>query len=102
MTEAGAVLVSLYVPPTLEESVVDCLLTFESEYGFSCSTVFFHDHKNEGMSVAEQVSGRQKKTRFQMMVNTQELPKLVHKLRETYSGSGINYWVTPVIDNGKI
>lgn len=95
-------LVTLNVPPSLEEAVVDCLLTLESEHGFSSLPVSSHDHRNEGLSLAEQVSGRQRKIRFQMYVPEQGLAVLLAQLRAEFSGSGIKYWVLPVIENGVI
>lgn len=95
-------LVTLNVPPSLEESVVDCLLMLESEHGFSSFPVNSHDHRNEGLSLAEQVTGQQKKIRFQMYVPEQGLATLLAQLRTEFSGSGINYWVLPVIENGII
>jgi hypothetical protein len=95
-------LVTLNVPPSLEEVIVDCLLTLESEHGFCSFPVNSHDHKNEGLSLAEQVSGRQKKIRFQMYVPEQGLAALLAQLRSEFSGSGIKYWVLPVIENGVI
>ena len=95
-------LVTLNVPISLEEAVVDCLLMLESEHGFSSFPVNSHDHKNEGLSLAEQVSGRQKRIRFQMYVPEQGLPALLAQLRTDFSGSGIKYWVLPVIENGSI
>lgn len=95
-------LVTLNVSPTLEEAIVDCLLTFESEHGFSSLEVNAHDHRNEGLSLIEQVSGRQKRIRFQMYIEQQALPLLLERLRKEFSGSGIHYWVLPVIDNGYI
>jgi hypothetical protein len=95
-------LVTLNVPPSLEEAVVDCLLMLESEHGFSSFAVNSHDHKNEGLSLAEQVTGRQKKVRFQMYVPEDGLAQLLEELRAEFSGAGINYWVLPVIENGVI
>jgi len=95
-------LVTLNVPPGLEEVIVDCLLMLESEHGFSSFPVSAHDHRNEGLSLAEQVSGRQKKIRFQMYVPEQGLSMLLTQLREDFSGSGIHYWVLPIIENGVI
>ncbi len=94
--------VSLEAPLSLEEAVVDCLLTLESEHGFSSFPVNSHDHKNEGLSLAEQVSGRQKKIRFQMYVPEDGLAQLLSRLRTEFSGSGIRYWVLPVVENGVI
>lgn len=95
-------LVTLNVPPSLEEAVVDCLLTLESEHGFCSFSVNSHDHRNEGLSLAEQVSGRQEKIRFQMYVPEQGLAQLLAQLRAEFSGAGIRYWVLPVIENGVI
>lgn len=95
-------LVTLNAPIALEEAIVDCLLTFESEHGFSSFPVFAHDHRNEGLSLAEQVSGRQKRLRFQMYVEEAVLTALLARLREEFSGAGIRYWVMPVAANGTI
>lgn len=95
-------LVTLNVPVGLEEVIVDCLLTFESEHGFSSFPVFAHDHRNAGLSLDEQVSGRQKKLRFQMYVEKQVLSELLARLRQEFTGAGIKYWVLPVVDHGDI
>lgn len=93
-------LVTLNIPPSLEEMMVDNLLLLESEHGFSSFQVYAHHHENQGLSLAEQVTGRQKRVRFQMYVPKDELPALLAQLRQEFSGSGIQYWVLPVIDNG--
>jgi hypothetical protein len=95
-------LVTLNAPTGLEEALVDCLLTFESEHGFSSFPVYAHDHRNEGLSLAEQVSGRQKRLRFQMYVEENVLPALLARLRVEFSDAGIRYWVMPVVDHGLI
>lgn len=95
-------LVTLNVPPGLEEAVVDNLLVLESEHGFSSYIVNSHDHKNEGLSLLEQVTGRQKKIRFQLYMPAQGLPVLLEQLSQEFSGSGIHYRVTPVIDSGTL
>ncbi len=93
-------LVTLNVPPTLEEMVVDCLLMMEFEQGFSSMQVSAHHHENKGLSVTEQVTGRQKRIRFQMYVNGANLATLLAQFRDEFSGSGIQYWISPVLENG--
>jgi hypothetical protein len=93
-------LVTINVPPSLEEAVVDCLLTLESEFGFSTFQVNAHDHKNENLSLTEQVSGRQKKIRFQMYLAEEGLAELLEQLKSEFTGSKIHYWVMPVLENG--
>lgn len=93
-------LVTLNVPPALEGVVVDNLLMMEFERGFSGFLVFSHHHENKGLSLAEQVTGRQKRICFQMYVDDEDLAKLLLQLRENFANSGIQYWVTPVLENG--
>lgn len=95
-------LVTLNIPPSLEEMMVDSLLLLETEHGFSSFPVSAHHHENLGLSLTEQVTGRQKRIRFQMYVPVQKLPELLEQLRQEFSGSGIQYWVLPVIENGVI
>lgn len=95
-------LVTLNVPPSLEEVVVDSLLLLETEHGFSSFPVNAHHHVNKGLSLSEQVTGRQKRIRFQLYVSVEKLPDLIIKLREDFAGSGIQYWVLPVVENGVI
>ena len=68
---ASEYLVTLNIPPSLEEMLVDQLLLMETEHGFSSFQVYAHHHENKGLSLAEQVTGRQKRTRFQMYVPEQ-------------------------------
>jgi hypothetical protein len=95
-------LVTLNIPPSLEEMMVDILLMLETEHGFSSFPVSAHHHDNKGLSLSEQVTGRQKRIRFQMYLPVQKLPELLQQLRQEFSGSGIQYWVLPVIENGVI
>ena len=102
MSHEKEYLVTLNVPPSLEEAVVDSLLLLEEELGFSSFTVNAHHHENKGLSLAEQVTGRQKRLRFQMYVDQNDLNVLVEQLKQDFSGSGIQYWVMPVVINGVI
>lgn len=95
-------LITLNVPPALEEAMVDLLLTFETAQGFSSFAVNAHDHRNQGLSIAEQVTGRQRKMRFQMYIDKQHVSRLLTRLKQDFSGSGLHYWVVPVIEHGEI
>lgn len=95
-------LVTINVSLALEEAMVDCLLTFESAQGFSSFPVNAHDHRNRGLSVAEQVTGRQRKMRFQMYIGKEQLAELVGKLKAEFSGTGLHYWIVPVLEHGEI
>ena len=95
-------LVTINVAPLLEEAVVDCLLAIDSADCFSSLTINAHVNDHENMSLAEQVAGRKKQIRFQMYVPEQQLGVLIDALKRDFSGSGIRYWVMPVLDSGCI
>lgn len=95
-------LVSINVSPSLEEALVDCLLSIENSQGFSSFPVNAHDQHNKGLSLAEQVTGRQKKIRFQMYVNKNDIALLINRLKSDFNGSGLHYWIVPIIEHGKI
>lgn len=95
-------LVTINVPPILEEAVVDCLLAIDSASGFNSFSINAHTSEHQGLSLAEQVAGRQKKIRFQMHVTEQQLSVLITQLKYSFSGAGIHYQVVPVLDSGTI
>lgn len=93
-------LVTLHVSPAIEGSIVDSLLLLEVERGFSSFQVSAHHHQNKGLSLLEQVTGRQKEIRFQIYVPAQGLEDLLAHLREEFAGANIHYWVLPIIERG--
>ena len=95
-------LMILHVPPSVEEAIVDCLLSFENEQGFSSQLINAHDHKNKGLSIAEQVSGRQRKICFQIYLEKKDITQLIQQLKTEFKGAGIHYWVQAIFDKGVI
>jgi Protein of unknown function (DUF3240) len=95
-------LVILNAPSSLEEAVVDCLLTLESEHGFSSFPVNVHHHENKGLSLAEQVSGRQEQICFQVHIDEEGARLLLGRLMEEFAGAGIQYWIVPMLESGEI
>jgi Protein of unknown function (DUF3240) len=95
-------LVILNAPSALEEAVVDCLLTLESEHGFTSFPVNVHHHENKGLSLAEQVSGQQKQICFQIHIDEAGAGLLLKRLQEEFAGAGIQYWVVPMLGSAEI
>jgi len=95
-------LITINVSPALEEAMVDCLLTFETAQGFSSFPVNAHDHRNQGLSIAEQVTGRQRKMRFQMYIDKDHVSVLLNKIKADFRGTGLHYWIVPVLEHGEI
>lgn len=95
-------LLTLIAPPNLEETLVDWLLEFESDYGFSSFAVNGHSSRHAGLSLAEQVSGRKRQIRFELHLPDTELASLVEGLKRDFAGTGLHYWVVPVLDHGRV
>lgn len=97
-----AFILTVTAPPSLEDALVDCLLALDWQQGFSSFPANVHDHNVQGLSLAEQVAGHQRKLRFQMYVEKQHIPVLLAKLKQEFAGSGLQYWLVPAIEQGVI
>jgi len=40
--------------------------------------------------------------RFQMYIGKEQLAELVDKLKAEFSGTGLHYWIVPVLEHGEI
>lgn len=94
------VLITLTVPPSIEESVVDWLLQFNDHAGFTSHRANGHSSRVEGLNLAEQVAGRKEQIRFQMHIPSADLARFIHALKTDFTGAGLHYWVTPLIETG--
>lgn len=90
----------LIVAPSLEEELVDQLLQLPAVDGFTSFAVQGNG-KQQSMSLIEQVSGRRKRLRFELVV---EADKVDGILRQLYGclGKDTVYWVEPVTGFGKL
>lgn len=95
-------LLTFIAPPALEEPLVDWLLERESQYGFSSFAVNGHSSRHEGLTLAEQVSGRKRQIRFEMHLSDTDAWSLMQGLQKDFSGTGIHYWITPIIESGRV
>lgn len=95
-------LLTIFAPPALEETLVDWLLEEERIHGFSTSEMFGHGERQSSMTLLEQVTGRQRRVQFLVQTDTSTAADMIRHLREHYAGSGLHYFLTPVIENGRI
>jgi len=95
-------LLLLYASPSLEESLVDWLLENEQVEGFSSAEVFGHGVRQSGMSLLEQVTGRQRRVQFQIQTNRESAERMAQELGEKFKGAGLYYMLVPVLDAGHI
>ena len=98
----GDYLVTIDVPPSLEEPFIDCLLGFKQVHCIASFPVGDHDRPLQGLSLAEQVFGKQRNIRFQLNIEKNSLADLLIHLKTEFSDAGLQYWVVPVIEHGEI
>ena len=97
----SSVMVTLNAPPALEPRLVDWLLERDGDGGFTSYAA--HGHGSRGpLSVAEQVSGRQKRVELRVELPSEDLAALLGELRARFSGADVYFVVTPVIASGHL
>lgn len=90
----------LIVAPELEEELVDVLLEHPDVGGFT-SSVVAGNGKAHNMSLAEQVTGRRKRLRFELVLAEASLAPVLEQLR-TRIGANSVYWVESLLGFGKL
>lgn len=95
-------LLTIFAPPALEETLVDWLLEEERIHGFSTAEIFGHGERESGMTLLEQVAGRQRRVQFLVQTDTATAADMIQHLRAHYAGAGLHYLLTPVIESGRI
>lgn len=94
-------LFTLTASPSLEDALVDWLLKHEAQ-GFSSHCVNGHSGRLEGLTLAEQVSGRKRQVRFEMHIPADKLNYLLEQLKQEFGGANLHYWITPLVESGHI
>ena len=95
-------LLSLVISPQVEDTVVDWLLEQEAISGFTSLQVSGHGTSPYSMNLAEQVAGRRRQVMFQSYLTDAHAVVVIKGLEETFAGSGMHYWLTPVITSGHL
>lgn len=95
-------LITLIADPGLEEPLIDWLLRHEDRFGFTSSPLYGHSSQTKGLNLAEQVAGRKRQLRFQLCVDGETRDRLIDRLKLDFAGSGIHYWVLPVMAEGRV
>ena len=94
-------LLTLITTPELEERLVDWLLEAGHE-GFTTASCHGHGVHPDTLSTAEQVAGRQKRIAFWLQMPEKEAETIVSSLEESFGGTSLHYWITPVLAAGSI
>ncbi len=95
-------LVVLTVSPSLEETVIDWLLSRPGGGGFTSMPVSGHSASHEGLSNIEQVTGRRHRVQFQIQMDTASVAPFMANARAAFGGTDTHYWVVPVFSAGRL
>ncbi len=88
---------------SLEERLVNHLLEHpEWVYGFSTYNSEGGSQKERLPSMLEQVRGRSRRVAIQTVMNLEDARSLVAHLKHEESNPEIAYWITPVIEFGRL
>jgi hypothetical protein len=88
---------------SLEERLIDHLLGHpEWVRGFSGHPIEGHSQKEKLPSMMEQVRGRSQRITFQSVMNLEDAHALVSHLKHEERNPEIAYWITPVIEFGRM
>ena len=99
---ASSVAVTLSIVPSLEERMIDWLLDRDDVAGFTACTVQAHSTDARILSVAEQVSGRQRRLELRLELATTALDGWLDTLQRTFGGADVHYFVTPILRAGRL
>lgn len=97
------VCLSLLGSPALEEKLLDQLLRSPHDLTFTSQTCASHGgHSHDCLDPSEQVLGRARAVLVQVLVPETLARQLLQDLEALFSGSGLRYWLTPVIEEGQL
>lgn len=92
----------LLCPANLEEKLLDVLLMHPDLAVFTSTRTAAHGLAFGALSANEQVLGRALATEVQVLMRESDRDALLDAVRREFSGAGLRYWVSPVMDAGEI
>ncbi len=98
----NACLLTLISAPSMEETLIDWLLTQEEISGFSSMEIYGHGSRSTNLSLLEQVTGRQKRIQITIHTEKEIAERLVAELKSKYPHTGLHYLITPIVEAGQI
>ena len=88
---------------SLEERLIDHLLEHpEWVPAFSCNHIEGHSQKKYLPTATEQVRGRTERVEIRSVMNLEDAHLLVNHLKAEAANSYVVYWISPVIEFGRL
>ena len=92
---------TLLCPPAFEERLLDGLLMMSQVAIFTSTAASAHGLQHHRLSANEQVLGLALMTQVQALVSEQDCATVLTTLKQQLRGSGLQYWLTPVLEAGE-
>jgi hypothetical protein len=99
---AGTVAVTLSVSPTLEDRLVDWLLARSDVAAFTSGVVHAYGADSGALSLAEQVSGRQRRVELTVELPVGAIATWLEDVATAFAAMDVRYRVTPVLLSGHL
>lgn len=93
---------TLLCPPAVEEKMLDLLLLSPNVTFFTSTATAAHGMDHDNLDQTEQVLGRARATRIQVIVAAAGKAALLDAIRQQFSGAGLRYWLTTLAETGEI
>lgn len=87
--------------PDVEDALVDLLLDIDAVPGFTTVQARGHGPGGE-LSIAEQVAGRRNRIQVYITLDDALVRPCLQQLAAALPSPDIRYWVTPVIESGRL
>jgi hypothetical protein len=104
MSEQGVstVIVTINVAPVAEERLIDWLLGRDDAAGFTSYAAYGHGASHDDLTVAEQVTGRQRRVELRLEIASEQLETFLAGLLEGFAGTDLYYSVVPALRSGHL
>ncbi|MHB1400264.1 MAG: DUF3240 family protein [Trichloromonadaceae bacterium] len=93
---------TLLCPTAVEEKLLDLLLMSPSVTVFTSAPTSAHGPAFGSLTRMEQVLGRAFATQVQVIFPDTDKAALLESIQQQFSGTGLRYWVTTVVETGEI
>lgn len=93
---------TLLCAPELEEKLLDLLLVEAPSEVFTSAPSFTHGLHPQHLDPVERVLGRGHSMHIQLLLEQATAEALLGRLRSQLAGTGVRYWLLPVLDEGEI
>lgn len=93
---------TIVFPAALEENIVDHLLEHpELASGFTTVEVEGHGQGSVYRSVSEQVRGRARRVKMEVVMDREDAQAIVAHLKESLPSREVAFWIAPIFEFGR-